>query len=58
MLVSLIVAIVLIGLALWLINSFIPTDGRLKYLLNVVMIVLLMLYILQTLGLMHMPFKL
>lgn len=49
-LVSLIVAIVVVGLLLWLINSFIPMDEKIKKILNVVVVVILVLWILQAFG--------
>jgi hypothetical protein len=50
-LISIIVAIVVVGLLLWAINSFIPMEERIKKILNVVVIVVLIIWILQALGL-------
>lgn len=49
-LISLIVAIVVVGLLLWAINSFIPMEERIKKILNVVVIIILILWILQAFG--------
>jgi hypothetical protein len=49
-LLSIIVVLVLIGVALWAINSFIPMDGKLKQILNVVVIVVVVLWLLRVFG--------
>lgn len=49
-LISLIIAIVVVGLLLWVINSFIPMEDRIKKILNVVVIVVLVLWLLKALG--------
>lgn len=50
-LTSLIVALVLVGLLMYLINAFIPMEANIKKLLNVVVIVILVLWVLQAFGL-------
>lgn len=47
---ALIIAIVVVGLILWVINSFIPMEPRTKQILNIVVIVLLVIWILKALG--------
>lgn len=47
---ALIIAIVVVGLILWAINSFIPMEARVKQILNIVVIVLLVIWILKALG--------
>lgn len=47
---ALIIAIVVVGLILWVINSFIPMEPRIKQILNIVVIVLLVIWILKALG--------
>lgn len=49
-LISLIITIVVVGILLWAINSFIPMDGRVKSILNVVVIIVLVLWLLQGFG--------
>lgn len=48
--ISLIFVIVLVGVALWAINSFIPMDGKIKKILNVVVVVVLVLWLLYIFG--------
>lgn len=49
-LLSLIIVIVVVGVALWAINSFIPMNAKVKQLLNVVVLIVLVLYLLQAFG--------
>lgn len=49
-LISLIVAIVVVGILLWAINSYIPMDDKIKKILNIVVVVVLVLWILQAFG--------
>lgn len=49
-LIQLIVALVVVGVALWLINNYIPMDGTIKKILNVVVIVVVILFILSAFG--------
>ncbi len=49
--ISLIVTIVLVGLLLWAIQTFIPLDPKVGLLLQVVVVVCLFLYVLQFFGL-------
>jgi hypothetical protein len=47
--IGLIFALVIIGVVLWLINTFIPMDPKVKTILNVVVIMLLALWLVQVL---------
>jgi hypothetical protein len=49
-LLSIIITIVVVGLLLWAINSFIPMEGRVKNILNGVVIIVLILWLLQAFG--------
>ena len=49
-LINLIITIVVVGVALWAINSFIPMESRVKSILNGVVIVCLILWLLQAFG--------
>jgi len=50
-LINLIVLIIISGVLLWGINSFIPMAGIIKGLLNFLVLVVLIIYILQFFGL-------
>jgi hypothetical protein len=50
-LLSLILALIVIGVLLWLVNSYIPMDGKIKQILNIVVIVAVVLWLLKAFGL-------
>jgi predicted membrane protein len=50
-LVNIVVALIVVGVALWLINSYIPMASSIKTILNVVVIVAVVIWILQGVGL-------
>jgi hypothetical protein len=50
-LVGLIITIVLVGVLLWAIESFIPMAPPIKRLLEVVVVILIILWLLQAFGL-------
>jgi hypothetical protein len=60
-LISIAVVLVVVGLILWLINTYIPMAGGMKSLLNVVAFVVVLIWLLQGFGLigaipgMHIP---
>lgn len=49
-LLSLIIAIIVVGILLWAVNNFIPMDGKIKSILNAVVVILLILWLLQAFG--------
>jgi hypothetical protein len=53
--ISLIVGLIIIGVVLYLINTCIPMDEKIKTILNVVVILLTLLWVLQAFGLLSMP---
>ncbi|AWN74002.1 Thivi_2564 family membrane protein [Legionella anisa] len=50
-LLNLIAVIVIFGVVLWLIDTFIPMPPSIKSLLNVLVLIILVIYILQFFGL-------
>ena len=50
-LVSLVVALIVVGVALWLINTYIPMASSIKSILNVVVVVAVVVWVLQAVGL-------
>ena len=47
-LVTLLIVLVVLGLVLYLVNSYLPVDVRIKQIINVVAIVAAIIWILQT----------
>jgi len=45
-LISLILTLIVIGVLLWLINTYIPMDGKIKKIINIVIVVAVVLWVL------------
>ncbi len=50
-LVNIVVVLVVVGLVMWLINTYIPMAGGIKSLLNVVVFIVVLVWLLQGFGL-------
>ena len=50
-LINLVVALIVVGVALWLINRYIPMASSIKSILNVVVVVVVAIWVLQVVGL-------
>lgn len=50
-LLGIVLVLIVVGLILWLINTYIPMAGAIKSLLNVVVFVIVLIWLLQILGL-------
>lgn len=50
-LLTIIFVIIIVGVALWLINSFIPMASIIKTILNIVVVVILIVWLLKAFGL-------
>lgn len=51
MLIQVLVVLVIVGVLLWLVNNYIPMDGKIKSILNVVVVIVVILWLLQAFGL-------
>ena len=49
-LISLIITLIVIGVLLWLINTYIPMDGKIKKILNVVVVICVVVWLLFAFG--------
>jgi len=49
-LVNIVIALIIVGVALWLINNFIPMAGSIKTILNIVVVVAVAIWVLQAVG--------
>lgn len=49
-LLSLVVILVIVGVALWLINAYIPMDAKIKNILNIVVVIVVILWLLSAFG--------
>jgi hypothetical protein len=50
-LVTLVIVLIVVGVLLWLVNTYIPMDGKIKAILNAVVVIGVVLWLLQVLGL-------
>ena len=50
-LIQLVVVLIVIGVLLWLVNNFIPMDGKIKRILNIVVVIGVVLWLLSVFGL-------
>jgi len=49
-LISLLVVLIVVGVILWLINTYIPMDAKIKKILNVVVVIVVIIWLLQAFG--------
>ena len=49
-LVSLVGVLIVIGVLLWLINTYLPMDGKIKSILNAVVVIAVIIWLLQVFG--------
>jgi len=52
-LISLIVTLIVIGVLLWLVNTYIPMDAKIKKILNVVVVICVVMWLLYAFGILH-----
>jgi len=52
-LVNVVLALIVVGVLLWLINRFIPMQETIKGILNAVVVIAVVLWIVNIFGLMH-----
>ena len=50
-LVNIVIVLIVVGVALWLINSYVPMAGSIKSILNIVVVVAVVVWVLQAVGL-------
>jgi hypothetical protein len=50
-LINLVIVLIVVGVALWMINRFIPMASSIKTILNVVVVVVVGVWVLRALGL-------
>jgi len=49
-LINVVVVLIVVGVLLWLVNTYIPMDGKIKQILNVVVVIAVVLWLLQAFG--------
>jgi len=49
-LIGLVVTLVVVGVLLWLLNNYVPMDGKIKSIINVVVVIAVVIWVLQAFG--------
>jgi hypothetical protein len=52
-LIQILLALIVVGVLLWLVNSYIPMAGSIKSILNAVVVIVVVLWLLNVFGLFH-----
>jgi hypothetical protein len=47
---NILITLVVIGVLLWLVNNYIPMDGKIKNILNIVIVIAVVIWLLQAFG--------
>ncbi len=48
--INILVALVVVGVILWLVNNYLPMDGTIKSILNIVVVIAVIVWLLQSFG--------
>lgn len=49
-LLNVVIILIVVGVLLWLVNSYIPMDGKIKSILNAVVVIAVVIWLLQAFG--------
>lgn len=50
-LINLIVVLVIVGVLLWLLNTYVPMDAKIRQIINIVVVIAVVLWLLKAFGL-------
>jgi hypothetical protein len=50
MLINVVITLIVVGVLLWLVNTYIPMDGKIKQILNAVVVICVILWLLNVFG--------
>ncbi|TMI62757.1 MAG: hypothetical protein E6H07_15225 [Bacteroidetes bacterium] len=50
-LLTILIVLIVVGVALWLINTYIPMDRKIKNILNIVVVIVVIIWLLKAFGL-------
>lgn len=49
-LLSLVLTLIIVGVLLWALNTYVPMDGKIKNLINIVVVICVVIYVLSAFG--------
>jgi hypothetical protein len=52
-LISLVITLIVVGVLLWLVNTYIPMDGKIKKILNAVVVICVVVWLLYAFGILN-----
>jgi predicted membrane protein len=50
-LIGIVLTLVVVGVLLWLLNTYVPMDGKIKSIINVLVVIVVVIWVLQGVGL-------
>lgn len=50
MLINIIITLIVVGVLLWLVNTYLPMDAKIKSILNIVIVIAVVIWLLRSLG--------
>jgi len=48
---NVVISLIVVGVLLWLVNTYIPMDAKIKSILNIVVVIAVVIWLLQAFGL-------
>jgi hypothetical protein len=51
-LITVIITLIVVGVGLWAINTYLPMDGKIKSILNALIVIVVLIWLLQVFGIM------
>ncbi|HXI69053.1 MAG TPA: Thivi_2564 family membrane protein [Verrucomicrobiae bacterium] len=49
-LTTLVITLIVVGILLWLVNTYLPMDGKIKQILNIVVVICVVVWLLSVFG--------
>jgi predicted membrane protein len=50
-LIGIVLTLVVVGVLLWLLNNYVPMDGKIRSIINVLVVIVVVIWVLQGVGL-------
>ncbi len=51
--ITVVIVLIVVGVLLWLVNTYIPMDRKIKSILNVVVVIVVVLFLLRAFGILE-----
>ena len=52
-LITMVITLIVVAVLLWLVNTYIPMDGKIKKILNIVVVICVVVWLLYAFGILH-----